>query len=113
MKKRIFIVLIVGGILAFLYATNPTEADFMNYVDRQVKESKDKSEDSLKKFLVGLDEESQKLAVSGGATRKDCYFFSIFKVEDKEGGHLHRVVGFARIFFPLSPGPKEETPNIY
>jgi len=114
MKKKILAILIIGGVLAFLYATNPTETDFMNYLDKQVKILKDKDEDSLKKFLVDLDRDTQKLAVNQGVTRKDRYFFSVFEIEDKEGNQVHRVLGFAgKIFFPLSPGPKEETPNIY
>jgi hypothetical protein len=114
MKKRLLTIVIIGAILAFFYTTNPTEADFINYVEKQVKEAKAKKEDSLKKFLVGLNDEAKTLAVKEGTTRKDYYLFSIFEVSDNQGNHIHKVIGFAqKIFLPLNPGQKDELPNIY
>jgi hypothetical protein len=114
MKKKLLIIVIIGGILAFFYATNPTEADFMSYVEKQVKEAKAKKEDSLKKFLVGLNDEAKTMALKEGMTRKDYYLFSIFEVSDSEGNHVHKVIGVAqKLFFPLNPGQKDEMPNIY
>jgi uncharacterized protein YxeA len=114
MKKRLLIIVIIGAILAFFYTTNPTEADFFNYVDKQIKEAKAKKEDSLKKFLVGLDDEAKTFAVKEGTTRKDYYLFSIFEVSDSQGNHVHKTIGFAqKIFLPLNPGQKDELPNIY
>jgi uncharacterized protein YxeA len=113
MKKKLLTIVIIGGILAFLYTTNPTQDDFMSYVEKQVKEAKGRKEDSLKKFLVGLDDEAKTLAFKEGTTRKDYYFFSIFEVSDSEGNHLHKVIGFAqKIFLPLNPGQKDKFPNI-
>jgi uncharacterized protein YxeA len=114
MKKKLFAIVIVGAVLAFFYTSNPSEGDFMNYIDKQAKMAKDKSEDSLKKFLVGLDEKAENLAVKGETQRKDYYIFSIFEVSDKESNQVFRVVGFAKkIFIPLNPGQKDELPNIY
>jgi len=114
MKKKLLIIIFIGAILAFFYTTNPSQAEFMNYVEKQVKEAKAKEEDSLKKFLVGLNDKAKTLAVKEGTTRKDYYLFSIFEVMDSESNKVHKVIGFARkIFLPLNPGQKNELPNIY
>jgi uncharacterized protein YxeA len=114
MKKKLLTIVIIGAILAFFYTTNPTEADFMKYVEKQVKEAKAKKEDSLKKFLVGLNDVAKTLALKEGTTRKDYYLFSIFEVSDSEGNRVHKVIGLAqKLFFPLNPGQKDELPNIY
>jgi hypothetical protein len=114
MKKKLLAIVIIGAVLVFFYTSNPSEDDFMNYIDKQVKMSKEKNEDSLKKFLVGLDEKAENLAVKGETRRKDFYIFSIFEVSDKEGNHVYKVIGFAKkIFIPLNPGQKEDLPNIY
>ena len=113
MKKKLMIIVVIGAILAFFYLTNPTEADFMNYVEKQVKEAKARKEDSLKKFLVGLNDEAKSLAFKEGTTRKDYYFFSIFVISDSEGNQVHKVIGFAqKLFFPMNPGQKDKLPNI-
>jgi len=114
MKKKLLTIIFIGAILAFFYTANPSEADFMNYVEKQVKAAKARKEDSLKKFLVGLNDEAKAMAVKEGTTRKNYYLFSIFEVLDKDGNKVHKVIGFAKkIFLPLNPGQKDELPNIY
>ncbi len=113
MKKKLLTVVIIGAILAFFYITNPTEADFMNYVEKQVNDAKARKEDSLKKFLVGLNDDAKSLALKEGTTRKDYYIFSIFIISDSEGNQVHKVIGFAqKLFFPMNPGQKDKLPNI-
>jgi len=71
--------IIIILLFALLFATNPSEGQFTNYLKDRIKEQIEDDETlsgSLQRMIVG----SAASIVSAGAERKDYFLFSTYKI---------------------------------